>query len=222
LHWSGNDDYLLLDEAGRSGSIWTLAVQPGSRPQLLVENSVLIDVFPEPITILAVNCPIPETDHMVGTLVEDSSVSTYINPVLGIEITAPGKLCIYEQEYRSASYGFVLLDPEVWEGALFSANWLYQATPDELETVVQEVINSYPDLEVNRAPITVDGHEGVMLWPLPGIDTTTQIYLVANNRLYHLVFWIAQLNNQVQSLLDGLHFVEPTQSLDSLNLPPAQ
>jgi hypothetical protein len=222
LRWSSNDNYLLLDERGRSGSIWALAVQPGSQPQMVLENGVLLDAFQQPITLPTINCPNPETDDMVGTLVEDGSVSIYTNPVLGIEITSAGKLCVHEPDYLSISYGFVLSDPEVWEGTLFSANWLYQATPDELETIVQQVINSYPELEVNRESITVNGREGVMLWPLPGTDTTTQIYLAANDRLYHLIFWNAPLDNQAQTLLDGLRFLEPTQSLDSLNLPPAE
>lgn len=180
---------------------------------------------PSPPPQPTINCPNPATDDMVGTLtlVEDGSVSIYTNPVLGIEITSADKLCVHEPDYLfSTSYGFTLSDPEVWEGTLFSANWLYQAAPDELETIVQELINSFPDLAVNRAPITVDGWEGVMLWPLPGTDTTTQIYLVANDRLYHLIFWTAPLDNQAQTLLDRLHFIEPTQSLESLNLPPAQ
>lgn len=186
------------------------------------QETVLPPSLPPQPTI---NCPNPATDVMVGTLtlVEDGSVSIYTNPVLGIEITSAAKLCVHEPDYLfSTSYGFTLSDPEVWEGTLFSANWLYQAAPGELEDTVQELINSFPELEVNRAPITVDGKEGVMLWPLPGTDTTTQIYLVANDRLYHLIFWTAPLDNQAQRLLDGLHFIEPTQSLDSLNLPPAQ
>ena len=222
LRWSGNDNYLLLDERGRSGSIWALAVQPGSQPQMVLENGVLLDAFQQPITLPTINCPNPEVDAMAGTLVEDGSVSIYTNPVLGIEITSAGKLCVHEPDYLAISYGFVLSDPEVWEGTLFSANWLYQAAPDELETIVQQVIDSYPELEVNREPITVDGREGVMLWPLPGTDATTQIYLAANDRLYHLIFWIAPLDNQAQTLLDGLRFIEPTQSLDSLDLLPAE
>jgi hypothetical protein len=221
LRWGGNDDYLLLDERGRSGSIWALAVQPGSRPQMVLENGVLIDALPTPVIPPTINCPDP--GDMVGTLVENGPVSTYTNPVLGIEITSAAKLCVHEPDYLfSISYGFVLSGPEVWEGALFSADCLYQAAPDELEIIVQELINSFPQLEVNRAPITVDGREGIMLWPLPGTDTTTQIYLVANERLYHLIFWVVPLDNQAQTLLDGLRFIEPTQSLDSLNLPPAE
>jgi hypothetical protein len=73
-----------------------------------------------------------------------------------------------------------------------------------------------------KVAVSVSVREGIMLWPLPGTDTTTQIYLVANDRLYHLIFWTAPLDNQAQTLLDGLRFIEPTQSLDSLNLPPAE
>lgn len=236
LHWSGRDDYLLLDTSGRSGS-WAQSVQPGSEPHRLLKSGVLIAAWPvpdaevEPATAVfpltsatppEVDCPNPQSGEMVGTLVENGAVSIYTNPVLGFELTSAGKLCVHEPDYLSATYGFALSDPDLRAGVLFSANWLYQAAPDELEGTVQQAIDSYPDLAVNRETVTVDGLEGVMLWPLPGIVATTQIYLVANDRLYHLIFWNAPLDNQAQTLLDGLRFIEPTQSLDSLNLPPAE
>jgi hypothetical protein len=174
---------------------------------------------PELLTPPQVNCPDPQIDEMVGTLVVDEFNTVYTNPVLGIKLTWPDKLCVHEPDYLFDHYGFTLSDPESWEGALLSVDWLYQAAPDQLETYVQESIDSFPELEVNREAITINGLNGVMLWPLPGTEATTQIYLAADDRLYRLIFWSAPLDEQAQMLLNGLRFIEPTRSLDSLNLP---
>jgi hypothetical protein len=165
-----------------------------------------------------VNCPDLQVDEMVGTLVENGNNTTYTNPILGVELTSPDKLCIHEPDYLFDSYGFTLSDPDVWEGVLISVDWLYQVSPDQLEAYIQQTIDSFPGLEVNRGTITVDGVTSVMLWPLPGTDTTTQIFLVVNERPYRIIFWNAPMNEQDQSLLNGLRFIEPAQSLDSLNL----
>ena len=169
-----------------------------------------------------VDCPDLQTDDSVGTLMENGRTATYANPVLGIEFTSSDKLCVHEPDYLFDSYGFSLADPDVWERVLLSVDWLYQAAPEQLETIVQQAIDNHPELDVQRENIAVDGAEGVMLWPLPGTEATTQIYLVANDRLYWLIFWSTPLDEQAQALLNGLRFVEPTQSLDSLNLPPAR
>lgn len=167
-------------------------------------------------------CPDPQIDDMVGTLVENANNTIYTNPVLGVELTASNKLCIHEPDYLFDSYGFTLSDPDVWEGVLMNVDWLYQIAPNQLEAYIQQIIDSYPELAVNRETITINGIEGIMLWPLPGTDATTQIFLVANERPYRLIFWSAPLDEQAQTLLDGLHFVEPTQSLESLDLPDAR
>lgn len=166
-----------------------------------------------------VNCPDPQVDDMVGTFVKNDTDTTYTNPVLGSKIIFQDTLCLTEPQYLFDVYGFYLSDLENWGENVLNVGWLYQSGPDQLEAIVQETIDSYPELDVARETIKVDGIEGVMLWPLPGTEATTQIYLAANGRLYRLIFWSAPLNNQAQTLLDGLRFVEPTQSLDSLNLP---
>ena len=178
-----------------------------------------ITLPPEPIAPPKVNCPDPQIDEMVGTLTKNGADSVYVNPVLGIEIVSPNPLCVHEPDYLFDSYGFTLSDPKGEESSLLSMDWLYQAAPDELETIVQQTIDSYSELEISRETITIDGIEGVLLWPLPGTDATTQIYLVANNRLYHLIFWSVPLDEQAHQLLHDLRFIEPTQTLDSLNLP---
>lgn len=168
-----------------------------------------------------VNCPDPEVDAMVGTLVENGRTTVYTNPVLGVELTMTVKPCIIEPDYLFDQYGFTLIDSNTG-GNILSVDWLYQSEPEQLESVVRQTIDSYPELDVQQERITVDGHEGVMLWPLPGTETTAHIYLTANGRLYQLIFWSAPPDDQTQALLDGLRFIEPTQSLDSLNLPPAR
>jgi hypothetical protein len=236
------DTYLLRQEDGRYASLpgayepWPpLTLNEFSheiaqyRP-VLHDSSVAPQIAaPEPSPATAVPpseslapqviCLDPQIDEMVGTLAENKNNTIYTNPVLGVELTSPNKLCIHEPDYLFDSYGFTLSDPAIWEGVLMNVDWLYQISPDQLEAYIQQTIDGFPELAVNRETITVNGFEGVMLWPLPGTDATTQIFLVANERPYRLIFWSAPLDEQAQTLLDGLHFVEPTQSLESLDLP---
>lgn len=165
-----------------------------------------------------VNCPDPQVDDMVGTFVKNDTDTTYINPVLGSKIIFQDTLCLTEPQYLFDVYGFYLSDLENWGENVLYVGWLYQSEPDQLEAIVQQTIDSYPELDVARETIKVDGIEGVILWPLPGTEATTEIYVTANDRLYRLIFWSAPLDEQDQSLLNGLRFIEPTQSLDSLNL----
>ena len=174
------------------------------------------------ITPSQVNCPDPIINDMVGMLVEDGNNSTYTNPVLGVELTSPHKLCVHEPDYLFDSYGFVLSNPDIHESTFLSVDWLYQATPEQLDTYVKQMIDGVPELDVFHETIMVNGVEGVALWPLPGMEATTHIYLVANNRLYHLIFWSVPLDEQAQIMLDNLSFIKPTQALDTLSLPEAR
>lgn len=52
LQWSGNDDTLLLDNGGFSSLIWTLAIEPGSQMQIVVEEGTLA-ALPMPVREVA-------------------------------------------------------------------------------------------------------------------------------------------------------------------------
>jgi len=49
LHWSGHNDFLLLDDEHPNSPIWALSLQPGSRPQVVIEKGTLIDALPAPV-----------------------------------------------------------------------------------------------------------------------------------------------------------------------------
>ena len=53
LQWSGNDDYLLLDDGGRTSPIWALAVEHGSQVQVVIEEGTLIAAIPVPVREVA-------------------------------------------------------------------------------------------------------------------------------------------------------------------------
>lgn len=176
---------------------------------------------PAPPSPPQIYCLDPQIDKTVGILENDGRVFTYTNPILGIELTTTNAPCVHEPDYLADSYGFGLSNPDIGN-AIVNINWLYQAAPDQLETIVQQTIKKYPQLDVTHETVTVNGIEGIALWPLPGMEATTQIYLVANERLYHLIFWSAPLDEQAQAILENLSFIEPTQTLDMLNLSEAR
>ena len=53
IQWSGNDDYLLLDDGRRTSPIWALSIEPDSQAQIVVERGTLIAALPAPIREVA-------------------------------------------------------------------------------------------------------------------------------------------------------------------------
>jgi Tol biopolymer transport system component len=59
LQWSTSDDYLLLDDSGRTSPIWALAIEPGSQMQVIVEEGTLIAALPMPVREVVPGTAVP-------------------------------------------------------------------------------------------------------------------------------------------------------------------
>ncbi len=83
LYWSGNNDFLLLDDGYPNSPIWALSLQPDSRPQVVIEKGALIDALPA-----------PKTDAGRGTAVSIPTI-TPADATTPLETSATQKLVVF-------------------------------------------------------------------------------------------------------------------------------
>ena len=143
----------------------------------------------------------------------------YENPVLGVQLSYPANWRLSQDQYLFRTYGFTLSDEE--GSLILRVGWVYDASPEQIEDLVAETIRGNPGIDIQRAEVRVNGYEGVMLSPLPGINPVTCIYLVVDGRVYEIFYGSEEPDAQGWALLEGLEFKPPRQSLASLELPRA-
>lgn len=142
----------------------------------------------------------------------------YHNDMLGVELAHPVELSVVEPQYLSDAYAISLINQD--RSWLLQVGWLYQETRP-LETVIEEYLSQLADLPVERAPVTLAGKEGVMLWPVPGEVTNTAIFLQVDSRPFRILYAREALDDAGRCLLAGLSFYPPTRTLADLALTPA-
>lgn len=143
----------------------------------------------------------------------------YSNDVLGITLSTPVTYTPHTDQYLSDEYGFTLVN-SVGEPVVRVA-WLHEASADDLDALAREQIDSVPDVPVQQSRIEVDGREATMLAPMPGEVVNTLIFVPVDDRLYTLLFFKEQLDDEDHCLLNSVRFWTPTQSLSSLDLTPS-
>lgn len=144
----------------------------------------------------------------------------YQNLVLGVSLNYPSALKIVEPQYRFLTHGFTVVDSE--KRSVLSVAWLYQATAQQLQSEVQKVLKEFPGIPIQQSTIQVDGHPAVTLSGVPGMTGATYIFVAANGRLYQITYGKEALDTLGQTLLNNLHFVAATRSLESLGLRKAE
>ena len=129
-----------------------------------------------------------------------------------------------EPQYLFSSYGFTIVAMD--NNDLLGVSWMYQSSPEQLTTVVQQAIQvpntGGLNMHIQPTAIEIRGHPATALYGMPGINLNTQIYIAINGRLYHLLYEQAHLDDLGWQILNSLSFIPPTKSLESLNLPTAE
>lgn len=144
----------------------------------------------------------------------------YTNEVLGVQlVNTKGFILIEDQVLTRGTYGFSLNSEY---GLVLRVDMLYDASPD-LDKAATELVSRFPDINF-AAPseVTVDGAKGVMLVGVPGIDPGVYIYVVANGRLYQIIYAGEALDERGKALVDQLRFVQPVLTVESLGLNRAE
>lgn len=160
---------------------------------------------PTPTAVTAIDCP--------------PTPAIYRNDVLGVELAyAAGEYEVVLPRATGDDYGFLLVTPDLMP--VLQVYWRH-ANELSLAERVDEMLSQLTDLPVERAPVTVGGVEGVMLWPVPGEVANTAIYLPVGDRVYYVLYGRETLDDAGRCLLAGLSFYAPTLTLDELVLTPA-
>ncbi len=147
------------------------------------------------------------------------------DPVLGVSLTHPAAWRVVHDPYLFKTYGFILqgapADPTDGHGrsAVARIAMHYNATPDQLEAVIQAKQAEYPEVPMTRASVKVGpGLSGIAIGPIPGGQVSTNIYVAANERVYQINYYGEKLDAQAHALLGSIRFSRPTRSVASLNL----
>lgn len=150
--------------------------------------------------------------------------TTYQNDVLGVQVADTMGLRIVEDGRiaNDSTWGFSLVKSENGgNGALVMSIALVDQAPPDVNQAVTKFVAAYPDLPIQQTEIMVDGRPGKMLFPLPGPNGATYIYLATNQQLYRVIYAADTLDAMEQALLAQLHFVKPTRTLAALGLKRA-
>lgn len=151
---------------------------------------------------------------------------TYENTVLGVQISYPNTIQVVEDQHLSEEFGFTCM-AKPWNGAQADARfvlrvtWVSSAAPD-VEQAVQRKRQQVPTVAMEQATLDVGEQPAIALFPVPGLETNSYIYVASNGRLYEIVYGRGALDADGRALLAGLVFEAPTQSPESLGLALAE
>lgn len=152
----------------------------------------------------------------------------YENQVLGVRLNHPTNLRVVEDKYLSTSLGFTLVDPN-GEGHLVGSpkeehlvmrvSSMLNSSPEDTEKAVQKLVRAFPDVAIQQGTLNIDGQTAKVLYPVPGEDVSTYIYLEKNGRIYEIIYQ-GKLDDEGRNILSELRFENPRKSVESLGLPP--
>ena len=169
------------------------------------------------ISFLAISATI--TAQAVAVEGEELHELHYENDILGVALNYPTRYQITEQQYLSNVYGFGVVDSA--KNPLFDVDWLLDSGDRSVEQLAEETRAKFPSIPIVQTPIQVDQRSAVLLSPVPGIVANSVILVAANDRIYTLRYYRESLDDLGWSLLNGVRFYSPRQSLEELGLTNA-
>ncbi|MBN2003401.1 MAG: M23 family metallopeptidase [Anaerolineae bacterium] len=143
--------------------------------------------------------------------------TSYEDAVLGVQISYAPELRRLQDEYLFPAYGFTLVDQD--DRLVLRVGWLHQATSGDVEKLAEQAIMNHPDLDIRKANVAVGGQPGIAVYPLPGIEPVTCIYVLAHDRVYEIFYGREFLDGQGIALLKSMTFMPAQASLADLKLP---
>lgn len=209
----------------------TLSVNKGTSTSAFIPVPISTTPISTPTMALQPTPTIQETTtfcvdrtgmDIVGTTSSVSNEITYLNPIVGIELTYSDDMSLFEDQFLFESYGFTLMSSVDSEALVLRSGWLYGLPSDQLESRIQGVIEAFPNVPIRRENLVVGQQPAIMLSPIPGVSPTTFIYVVANDRIYEFIFGQEVLDDESTAILSSIRFVEPGLSLNCLDLLPAE
>jgi murein DD-endopeptidase MepM/ murein hydrolase activator NlpD len=151
--------------------------------------------------------------------------------VVGVSLSVPGEWHVQKDPVLFNTYGFALFDPSGpsmgghERSPVARIALAYQAKPDQIESLVQDLMSKYQEFPLVRSEVVVGhGLRGIAVSGLPGTDPYTLVYVANGERVYRIGMWTEEpgLNARARTVLASLQFEEPTRSVQSLDLVPVE
>ncbi len=182
---------------------------------------------------LVVGCAGEPTPENTAPTEQVEGVTTQLvrDEAAGISVSVPGNWRVQKDPVLFNTYGFALFDttdPSVGgheRSPVARVALAYQAKPDQIEGLVQDLMNKNKELSPTRSEVLVgNGLRGTAVSGLPGTDPYTLVYVADGDRVYRIGLWTETpgLNARAKTLLAGLRFEQPTRSVQSLGLTPVE
>jgi murein DD-endopeptidase MepM/ murein hydrolase activator NlpD len=146
-------------------------------------------------------------------------------------VNVPASWQVHPDPVLFNTYGFALFDPSGpnmgghERSPVARIALAYEATPDQIEDRVQELMSKHSEFPLTRSEVVVGpGLKGIVVSGLPGTDPYSLVYVASGNRVYRIGLWTMEpgLDARARELLVGLRFEEPTRSVQSLHLEPVE
>jgi murein DD-endopeptidase MepM/ murein hydrolase activator NlpD len=180
------------------------------------------------------NEPSPEaTSQADGIAAEADGVTTQRvhDEVVGVSINVPSDWRVQQDPVLFNTYGFALFDPsgpnmgghERSPAARIAL--AYQIKPDQIETLVQDLMSKYKEFPLTRSEVVVgNGLRGIVVSGLPGTDPYSLVYVADGDRVYRIGLWTEApgLDSRARGVLASLRFEQPKRSVQSLDLVPVE
>lgn len=149
-----------------------------------------------------------------------SSSPIFQDALLGVGLSSlPQDTRVVRDQYVSPAYGFTVVDGA---GRLLArVEWLHEASPAQMNDIASKLRESFPNISMRRSSIAIDGHQAIVLSPVPGQVETAVAFISANGRLYR-IFYNTE-SNLGSDIIQSLNFIPPLQGdLSSLGLRQAE
>lgn len=129
---------------------------------------------------------LPASPHQTLPSLTPTPTPVYSNDLIGVALRAlPPETDVVEDQYYSDAVGFSVVDTD--KRLVLAVAWRYRDDPDRLEEVVQQLIESFPTLDLHAQPYQYGPYRGFVVAGVPGIDPGRHFYLVAQGRLYEII-----------------------------------
>lgn len=165
-----------------------------------------------------------------GTATPEPGLRMLRDDVAGVSVAVPREWSVVPDPVLFNTFGFALFDPAGADNGghdrspVARVALAYEAQPDDIEGLVQELMGKYREFPLVRSEVHVGGRAGVAVSGLPGTDPYTLVYVADGGRVYRIGVWTAEpgLDDRARSVLAGLRFHQPRRSVRSLGLTPVR
>ncbi len=144
----------------------------------------------------------------------------YRNNILGVTLAYDPDYSIVEPEYLGNTYGFTLVDQH--RNPILDVDWLYASNSSDFINVVDLKLTNASNLSTRQESFTVDGYSGIKISPMPGITRSTEIVIIANERIFVIRYYDDDLGKKGEDIIQKLSFEQPSEQFHPESMTHAE